>query len=215
MLKHVWIKLVALNCAAFVMQLIFPWFTFLFALDPKVVFDAPWMFFTSMFLHAGMEHIMYNMFALVFFGIVAEYTVGSKKFITAYIISGLVASFASLLFYPSSISLGASGAIYGLIGLMTILRPKMLVWWGAPIPMVVFGVLYISMDILGVFASANPDNVAYMAHIIGFAVGVMFAFRWKDELKEEKQIKQMVDKEFKEEEITDKQLDEWEKKYMC
>ncbi len=214
MLKGIWLKLFALNCIAFLFQHVYPWFTGVFALVPAVALDCPWMFFTSMFLHANFEHILYNMFALVFFGIFAEHVIGSRKFLFVYVVSGLVASVASFYFYSDSVSLGASGAIYGLIGLMTMLRPRMVVWWGAPIPMILFGGLYIFMDLVGVFAPLNPDNVAYMAHIVGFAVGVVFALRWKDELTEEKMIGVKTNRELEEEKIIDKELDAWEEKFM-
>jgi len=214
MLKNLWLKLLLVNILMFILQNMFVWVTPFFALDPKVVLLYPWMFFTSMFLHANFEHIFYNMFALALFGFISERTVGSKKFLIVYIISGFVAAVSSLYFYPNSVSLGASGAVYGLIGMMTVLRPKMVVYWGAPIPMIIFGGIYIIMDILGVFAPANPDNVAYMAHIVGFAVGMIFAVRWKDDVKEEHKIRKKTRRELEDEKIIDSELDRWEKENM-
>lgn len=74
-----------------------------------------WRLFTSMFIHIGALHLMYNCFSLYLFGIRVEKYFGKGKFIFIYFFSGIFGNILSILF-SVSVSAGASGAIYGLIG---------------------------------------------------------------------------------------------------
>jgi rhomboid protease GluP len=76
-----------------------------------------WQLFTSMFVHFGFAHIIFNMFALYYFGRLNESSFTAPKFLTIYLASGLLGSVMSLvLLPPATISGGASGAIFGLVG---------------------------------------------------------------------------------------------------
>ncbi|HAS75029.1 MAG TPA: hypothetical protein DCS67_12865, partial [Clostridiales bacterium UBA8960] len=74
-----------------------------------------WRLFTAMFLHADLMHLIFNMMALFILGRDIERFFGKKKFLVIYFISGLIGSGASYLFIDS-VSVGASGAIFGLMG---------------------------------------------------------------------------------------------------
>lgn len=69
-----------------------------------------------MFIHANFTHLMMNVFSLIIFGKLIEGALGSIKMFTIYFISGLFAGIVSLSIDTQSISIGASGAIFGLIG---------------------------------------------------------------------------------------------------
>lgn len=71
---------------------------------------------TSVFLHIGLFHILFNMYALNIIGTEIEKFYGRKKFLIVYLISGIVGSMTSCIFNPGFISAGASGAIFGLFG---------------------------------------------------------------------------------------------------
>lgn len=71
---------------------------------------------TSMFLHFSFEHILMNMLSLFIFGKIVEAIIGSWRMLTVYFIAGLFGNFVSLSFNTTTISVGASGAIFGLIG---------------------------------------------------------------------------------------------------
>lgn len=73
--------------------------------------------FTSMFLHAGLAHLFFNAFALYSFGMDVERFLGTARFIAIYVLAGLAGSVASYVTSPNP-SLGASGAIFGLVGAM-------------------------------------------------------------------------------------------------
>lgn len=75
-----------------------------------------WRLFTSMFLHGGIMHLFLNIYGLVIAAIFIEPLLGRQKYFILYILSGLCGSLASIWWYPNTISVGASGAIFGLYG---------------------------------------------------------------------------------------------------
>ena len=78
----------------------------------------PWRLITCAFLHGGLAHIAFNMYALKIIGSEVEYAYGKVKYIGIYLISAIGASLFSYIFNSDSISVGASGAIFGLFGAM-------------------------------------------------------------------------------------------------
>lgn len=82
-------------------------------------------FFTCMFLHAGLLHLASNSIYLYYFGVRAERLLGTGKFLVLYLVSGLCGGVFSVLFSGNAgVSIGASGAIYGLLGAMLLLTKK-------------------------------------------------------------------------------------------
>ena len=79
-----------------------------------------WRLLTCAFLHGGLLHITFNMYALKIIGAEVEYAFGKVKYIIIYLISAIGSSIFSYMFNPASISVGASGAIFGLFGAMII-----------------------------------------------------------------------------------------------
>lgn len=82
--------LIVLNIVFFALQVIFPGFTNLFILESSDVFSRPWILLTSMFLHGGMNHLLFNMYALFLFGPFLEQKIGAKRFLYLYLGSGSV-----------------------------------------------------------------------------------------------------------------------------
>ena len=80
-----------------------------------------WRLFTTMFLHANVVHILFNMLALWWFGGPVEEYLGRARFILLYVVAGLAGS-AGALFQTPGITVGASGAIFGILGAMLILE---------------------------------------------------------------------------------------------
>ena len=83
---------------------------------PLVLKGDWWRLLTSIFLHGGIVHILANMYGLVFVGLFLEPILGRIKFLIAYILTGIIASFSSIWWYKATVSVGASGAIFGLYG---------------------------------------------------------------------------------------------------
>ena len=171
-IRSVTITLAVITAAVFVLQIISPAITNDFSLVSAEVFSHPWTLLTSIFLHGGIEHLFYNMFALVLFGLILEQIIGSKKFFILYFSSGLIASLATIPFYQSS--LGASGAIFGILGALAILRPRMVVWISfIPMPMFLAVFVWAAIDLFGIFF---PSNIANAAHLAGLGLGVAYGF---------------------------------------
>jgi membrane associated rhomboid family serine protease len=143
--------------------------------------------FTSMFMHAGWVHIGGNMLYLWIFGDNVEDRFGHLQYLVFYLICGIVATFAQLAFsIGSSIpSLGASGAIAGVLGAYLLLFPQrrvtVLLGYGVTrMPaLIVIGlwfVLQLFSGIGSIAGAADTGGVAYMAHIGGFIAGLVLAF---------------------------------------
>ena len=181
-----------------------PGFTENFVLNDKAIDNYQiWRFITAIFLHGSITHLVYNLFALLFFGIILEKLIGSRNFLRVFLISGIVANIVSVNFYTSS--LGASGAIMGIMGAIVLLRPMMMVWaFGLILPMCVAIILWIIGDILSIFM---PSNVGNIAHLSGVGMGFIFGlFLRKKLIKKDKQIEREV--------ISEHHINSWERRFM-
>lgn len=157
-----------------------------------------------MFAHADFNHLFYNMFALFLFGTILERIIGSRSFLLIYFSAGLVGSIATLPLYPAS--LGASGAIFGVLGTLAILRPRMVVYVSyIPMPMIVASVVWAAIDMLGLFV---PSGVADAAHLAGLAVGVAFGLHLRKYYRETPVPKRSPPK------VSEEEMRRWEEKYV-
>jgi membrane associated rhomboid family serine protease len=87
------------------------------------VSDGDWYrLLTAMFLHASVLHIAFNMFALYWLGTVVEEAIGTLRFLLIYFVSGLAGSAGALLLDPDKFTVGASGAIWGIMGALLVLE---------------------------------------------------------------------------------------------
>jgi uncharacterized protein len=190
------------------MQVSIPGFEDALILNKSANYE-PWRFVSAIFLHGGIGHLFYNMFALALFGFMAEQIVGTKKFLAVFFISGIIANFISYFFYTSS--LGASGAIFGVIGLLIMLRPKMTVWaFGMPLPLFLAGILWIGGDLIGAlaFLSGNPiSNTGNIAHLSGVIIGILYGFKLRKDYAERPIQRQRVY-------LDEQGMRDWEERHM-
>ena len=134
-----------------------------------------WRYISALFLHGSVIHLAYNLFALALFGSSLEAVIGSKNFLKIFFISGLISNILAVNVYTSS--LGASGAIYGVIGALIIAKPLMPVWaFALPMPLFVAGILWIAGDFIGLFV---PDDIGHVAHLAGMLAGVIIGIFYK------------------------------------
>lgn len=84
---------------------------------PATINGQWWRLLTNIFLHAGLMHLLSNMFGLLFVGLFIEPVLGRTKFLALYLVTGILASCTSIWWHEATISIGASGAIFGLYGL--------------------------------------------------------------------------------------------------
>ncbi len=202
-MKWIALWLTALASMTFIIQVISPHITEEFLLISSDIAERPWILVTSIFLHGDINHLLYNMLALAIFGSILEKTVGEKKFIFIFLITGIVSSIAAAFLY--SRVLGASGAVFGIIGTLAILRPRLIVWaLGVPMPMIVAAAAWGALDIAGLFA---PSGIANLGHLGGLFAGIIFGVFWKKKYPEPKKRKS-------EKLLKEKDVDEWERKYM-
>lgn len=130
---------------------------------------------TSTFLHGGIMHILFNMSALNIIGKEVEYIYGSKKYILIYILSALSGSLFSYLFNPKSVSVGASGAIFGLLGAMLVFGLKEKNKIGKQYVKNILETLVINV-IIGITIS-NIDNYAHLGGLIIGAISALILFK--------------------------------------
>jgi membrane associated rhomboid family serine protease len=140
---------------------------------------------TSMFMHGGWLHIAGNMLFLWVFGDNVEHRVGPAVFLVFYLIAGVIASLAQVLVEPNSVipSLGASGAISGVLGAYLIMFPRnrvtvFLFRFIVPVPAIVAIGMWAALQFINGFGAVivsdeTSGGVAYMAHIGGFVAGLV------------------------------------------
>ena len=145
-----------------------------------------YQFVTYMFLHASVEHIFFNMFALWMFGRTLEYELGSKRFLIYYLVCGVGAALIQLatayLTGEMPIQLvGASGAVMGLLLAFGVMHPNAVIMLLIPpIPMkakwfvVIYGVIELFLGWTGF-----GGNVAHFAHVGGMLWGLLLLQWWK------------------------------------
>jgi membrane associated rhomboid family serine protease len=134
-----------------------------------------------MFIHANPFHLFANMFSLLFLGNFLERIIGKKRFAFIYFVSGIVAAlffvfFALLIRSEFNVyAVGASGAIFGIIGVIVILTPKLRVFVFPipfPIPMFIAALIALfGLWIISIFAGLPIGNTA---HLGGFVSGVIY-----------------------------------------
>lgn len=137
-------------------------------INSNIINGEYWRLFTSMFLHADIMHILSNMIALLLFGAAVENNYSKLEYLLIYFISGLIGNLFSLLLLPlNTISLGASGAIFGLIGaafiLYTVEGEKTLIF---------LGLFYLAYFIISTFA----PGINLWAHLFGLLGGICFGY---------------------------------------
>ena len=202
--------LIAANIAVFIYELSLgrrlDAFIFQWAMIPAEVTTAPLgggpigpptiaTLFTSMFLHGGWEHLLGNMLFLWVFGDNVEDSMGRLRYLVFYLLSGLAAAAAQIFVTPDSPlpSLGASGAVSGVLGAYLVLYPRARVLTWVPVllflvvrlPALVFlGIWFAFQFVRGLAAigDASMGGVAWWAHIGGFVAGVVLIniFRRRD-----------------------------------
>ncbi|CAN6382173.1 unnamed protein product [Urochloa humidicola] len=136
-----------------------------------------WRLITCMWLHAGVVHLLINMLCLVFIGIRLEQEFGFLRVALVYLISGLGGSLVSALFIQSTVSVGASGALFGLIGSML---SELITNWSlyankaaALVSLVAVIALNLALGIL-----PHVDNFAHIGGLLsGFLLGFVFLVR--------------------------------------
>jgi membrane associated rhomboid family serine protease len=185
------IALIVANVAMFFLEQVAPGSIDAFALWPLGAGAtgspgfAPWQLVTYAFLHAGMLHLAFNMFALYMFGGAIEQVFGTRRYLTYYFVCVISAALTQLLFaamsgafYPT---VGASGGVFGLLLAYGIYFPNnriMLIFPPIPMPARVFVLVYAAIELfLGV--TGTQEGVAHFAHLGGMIGGFVLLRYWR------------------------------------
>lgn len=198
-------NLLIVNVLVFLTQNLLPaglkgWFYETFALSFPVGIKTLFQLVSYMFMHANFTHLFFNMFALWMFGRIVEYDLGSKRFLTYYLICGVGAALIQLgvnyaeistlvaqgyTHLPRFSTVGASGAVFGLLLAYGMLHPNNVVMLMFP-PIALkakwFVVIYGALELMGGVASSG-SNVAHFAHLGGMLFGWLLLRTWKKKNK--------------------------------
>ena len=186
--------LLVLNVAIFALQFVMgPFLLRWFALWPPASTQFPgapgfevWQLLTYGFLHGGLTHLFFNMFALYMFGGEIERLLGTRRFVTYYLVCVVGAAIAQLVVISNIDSrpvptVGASGGVFGLLlafGMAFPQRRIMLLFPPIPMPAWLFVTLYGLLELyLGVTGSGQ--GIAHFAHLGGMVAGFILLLRWR------------------------------------
>ena len=174
------VALIAVNCIVYlVTYMLFPALTYYLAMIPSAVLYGHyyWQFVTYMFVHGGIWHLFSNMLGLFIFGSAVERSVGTREFLLFYFLTGTLSGIASFFVYlftgTNAILLGASGALYALMLLFSVIYPRavILVFGILPVRAPVLVLLYFAIELFSQMGSYG-GSVAHMTHLSG----LVFAF---------------------------------------
>ncbi len=180
--------LVVANAAVFVLRLIVgrP-FDELFGLVPRQVLHDRWIWqiFTYLFVHDGILHLLFNLFALWMFGMPVEAQWGTRDFLKYYFLCGIGAALLTLGLSPHSTLpvVGASGSVYGLLVAFAMLYPDAVIYLYFLIPISArnMAILFAVIEFFAGVSHSTP-MVARFAHLGGMATGYVY-IRWWWEIK--------------------------------
>jgi membrane associated rhomboid family serine protease len=144
-----------------------------FLYGPAVAYGDWWRLITAAFLHYGPIHLGLNMLALWWFGQPLEHTLGRFRFLLLYLVSGLAGSAGALILTPLSPTVGASGAIFGILGAALILeRQGSLVFGGQALTMIVINLAF-------TFAVGGISIGGHIGGLVGGALCMLLLSRFR------------------------------------
>jgi rhomboid protease GluP len=144
-----------------------------------------WRLITSMFLHGGIMHLLLNIYGLVLASIFIEPVLGPVRYAIIYFISGIVGSIASISWYENTVSVGASGAIFGLCGaVLALTLAGLFAKEGKKLILMLFGPYVLINLLMGL--AGGIDNAAHLGGLFtGAIVALIIYVTWKPKLIED------------------------------
>jgi membrane associated rhomboid family serine protease len=134
-----------------------------------------WRLLTSTFLHGGIMHLFANMYGLLFVGIFLEPRIGRVKYAVIYIITGILASVSSLWWHDATVSVGASGAIFGLYGLFLALMLTKVYPKEFSKALLLGTLIFIGFNLI-MGLTGGIDNAAHIGGLVsGFVIGILIS----------------------------------------
>ena len=174
------VGIIAANVVVFgLTYFLFPRLMYVFSMIPSIIIYRHWywQFVTYMFVHGGVWHLFSNMLGLYIFGSAVEREVGTREFVLFYFLTGTLSGIASFFAYlftgTNAILLGASGALYAVMLLFSVIYPRAVIYlFGImPIRAPVLVIIYFFMELFSQMGQYG-GSVAHMTHLSG----LVFAF---------------------------------------
>jgi len=198
---YITVTIIGLNALAWLFELslpreVLPLFLQVYGVVPAEM--HPPTLITSMFLHGGWSHVLGNMWYLWVFGDNVEDRLGHGRFLVFYLLCGIIAALGQVVIDPTSTlpTIGASGAIAGVMGAYFVLYPKsrvltlipLIIFWEIiELPAIFllgfwFVLQLVNAGAVAATSSTGGGGVAFAAHVAGFVVGMLgvFVFRKRE-----------------------------------
>lgn len=138
---------------------------------PRTLNGEPWRLITNCFLHIGIIHLLLNMYALIYIGILLEPYLGKVRFLFAYLLTGICASMFSLWWHDLTVSAGASGAIFGMYGVFLAMLTTDLIHQEVRKNLLASMVVFVAYNLLNGLRG-GIDNAAHIGGLLGgLAIG--------------------------------------------
>ena len=182
-LNFLWF-LIALNVVIFILEIVIGEYPItvnneivrFLGLNTAQLSQQPWTIISSMFVHGGFTHILFNMISLYFLGSFFLRAAGEKSFLAVFFLGGLAGNILFVLLAPFSIGIGASGAVFALGGALAVMVPRVPVFiFFIPVPIP----LWVAIIIFFLFSFL--PRIAWQAHLggllLGLAAGLIFRRR--------------------------------------
>lgn len=151
---------------------------------PYTIDGQWWRLLTNTFLHGGLMHLLANMYGLLFVGIFLEPVLGKTKYLVIYLTTGILASIASLWWYDATVSVGASGAIFGLYGFFMALLLLKVFPADFSKTFLISTSIFIGFNLL-MGLTGGIDNAAHIGGLLsGFIIGIVLSGQLKEQLTE-------------------------------
>lgn len=151
---------------------------------PLVMDGQWWRLLTNTFLHGGLVHVLVNMYGLLFVGIFLEPLLGAKRYAFVYLLTGTLASVASIWWYEATVSVGASGAIFGLYGFFLACLSLKVFPTDFGKAFLVSTLVFVGFNLVMGFIGGGIDNAAHIGGLLsGFILGMMMSGQLKRQTK--------------------------------
>ncbi len=183
-LNSLWL-IIGINIVIYIVTLINPSLVYDYlGLRPAELASEPWTILTTMFVHAGIFHVMFNMLTLFFFGSYLGRLVGEERFLIVYFAGGLLGSafyilYAFLVGSTYTMVVGASGAVFALGGALAVMVPRTKVFvFPIPVPIPLWIAIIGGFLVISFF-----PGIAWQAHLGGLFLGLLAGFYFKKQRK--------------------------------
>jgi len=138
-----------------------------------------WRLLTSCFIHIGIIHLLMNMYALLYIGLLLEPYLGKIRFAAAYLLTGIVSSMASLYWHDLTVSAGASGAIFGMYGVFLAMLTTNFIERAARRALLTSIAIFVGYNLM----NGMKEGIDNAAHVGGLACGLLIGYSYYPSLK--------------------------------